>query len=370
MRIRIAYVFGNLSNGGHNLQALKTILSAGFKENCIVVSLFETEGTSIESEIKANGIEVIALNLGKKSILCGIRNLREVVIRYNCNIVHSNGLKSDSMCYYAFHNTKIQHVITLHNYLKEDAYLRMGKMKAFIAVKVQSFILKRSQHIIACSEVLKQQMQSDNPYLKIDTIQNGVDTNQYKSEDMAELRKRYMIDQNKIIFISTGRMSSRKRIIETGKAFIMANLGNKAELWFVGDGEYFEEYKRVFSSIENIKFWGRRSDIPQLLNIADVFVSSSETEGLPLAVLEAISTGKKVYLSDIPQHKEILDKLTNCGYLYTLGHIDQLAKLFANTSKDKNQKSSSENVLKNTDFDINVMGRKYKEYYWKIVDFR
>ena len=358
---KIAYVFGDMSGGGHNLQAFKTIIYSGAKDNCIVISLSKGQDCSLEKKFDSIGMNVIYSPINKLEIFSGIQNLKRIVLEQNCIIVHSNGLKSDLISHYAFRKSNIKHVITLHNYLKEDAFLRMGRLKATIAVHLQAYLLKKCKYIIACSKTLEKQMRSDNPNLKICTIQNGVDVDNFKLLDKKSLRRKYHIDSNKVIFISTGRMSPRKRILETGEAFLKANLGDHFELWFVGDGEHFEKYKAVFSKEKNIKFLGRQDNIVDLLNIADVFVSSSETEGLPLAVLEAISTGKPVYLSDIPQHKEILEEYSSVGKMYHLGDINELAELFKNTNEYI--KGFRPISLLETNFDICVMGTSYRNYY-------
>lgn len=361
---RIAYVFGDMSGGGHNLQTFKTIVYSGAKDNCIAISLSKGQDCSLEEKLNSIGINVIYLSLNKFKMLSCIRTLKRIVLEQNCTLVHSNGLKSDFISHYAFNKTKIKHIITLHNYLKEDAFLRMNRLKAMVAVHIQENLLKKSKYIIACSKTLAKQMRSDNPDLKLYTIQNGVDVDQFKILNKLFLRERYNIDPNKIIIICTGRMSPRKRILETGKAFLKADLGAQYELWFVGNGEYFEEYKEIFSSVENIIFWGRRDNVAELLNTADIFVSSSETEGLPLAVLEAISTGKPVYLSDIPQHQEILADCPSAGKLYHLGDIDELALLFNNSREYMGEFTPIS--LQGTDFDIRIMGEKYKNYYLTI----
>jgi glycosyltransferase involved in cell wall biosynthesis len=50
-----------------------------------------------------------------------------------------------------------------------------------------------------------------------------------------------------------------------------------------------------------------RDDVFVLCADADVFVSTSHGEGLPVAVLEAMAAGCPVILSDIPPHRELAD---------------------------------------------------------------
>ena len=358
---KIAYVFGDMSGGGHNLQAFKTIYYSGAVNNCIVISLFEGDDRTVESKLREIGLDVIYLRMNKLRLTAAAKELRRVVEENGCAIAHSNGLKSDLMCTLAFRKSSVSHVITLHNYLKADAYLRMSAYKARIAVAVQHRVLRRCRYIIACSETLKRSMLADDPKLHITAIQNGVDISNFVKTDRSALREKNGIAQDKIIFICTGMLYARKRVPETAGAFLKAELSDRYELWFAGSGEHLEEYKERFAKYGSIRVLGKRSDISDLLNTADVFVSSSENEGLPLAVLEAISVGLPVYLSDIPQHKEILDELPGAGRLYSLGDEDGLARLLQET---ESYLADAQPVsLTGGPFDISVMGDAYREYY-------
>ena len=362
---RIAFVFADMSYGGSNLQTVKIIQHSGAMNNCVVIALTDAEDDSIlEGKLMEIGIKPIRMRFKKQRLFSELSRLRQLVTENQCQLVSSNGLRSDMACHYAFLGTDIPHVIVLHNYLREDAFLRMSKPKAMLATMLQTHVLRESKYVIACSKTLKKRTEEDIKGLKVTAIQNGVDPKDYPVLDKAELRGRYGFPNDALIFISTGSMTLGKRIPETVDAFVQADVPD-AMLLMVGNGPYLEEYQKRYAKYKTVSFLGRRNDIKELLNIADVFVSSSESEGLPLAVLEAISTQNYVYLSDIPQHTEILQEFDNWGMTYRLGDKDKLAELFRNT-KQLLEKAGYTGV-QNSSFDISVMGKAYRDYYLSVL---
>ena len=57
----------------------------------------------------------------------------------------------------------------------------------------------------------------------------------------------------------------------------------------------------------NIHFLGMRQDVPRLLSLLDVFVLPSLSEGLSLALLEAMVTGKAVVATRVGGNPELID---------------------------------------------------------------
>ena len=208
-------------------------------------------------------------------------------------------------------------------------------------------------------------MKKDYPDHSFSYIQNGVDTEKYKKvskNEKLELRKKYNLDINKIIYISTGSFIPRKRIEETIKGFLKANI-KESILLLLGDGILFKALYSKYAMHKNIIFYGKTNKVEEFLQLSDVFISSSESEGLPNSVIEAISCGLPVILSNIPQHKEILDELKELGKVYELGNIDELTKLIQN-KKGIISKSTIENSL----FTMKNMSNKYVEYYERILE--
>ena len=74
-------------------------------------------------------------------------------------------------------------------------------------------------------------------------------------------------------------------------------------LVLVGDGPMRAELEgaaRAGGTSDRVVFLGDRDDVPELLAVADVFVFASESEGLPLAVLEAMAAGLPVVAMTLP----------------------------------------------------------------------
>lgn len=82
------------------------------------------------------------------------------------------------------------------------------------------------------------------------------------------------------------------------------------ELWLVGDGAESASLHQLSSDLgvdHKVRFLGTRNDIPSLLAQADVYVAPSRSEGLPVAVLEAMASGLPVIATDIEGHREVLE---------------------------------------------------------------
>ena len=129
-----------------------------------------------------------------------------------------------------------------------------------------------------------------------------------------------------------------------------------------------EPLKQQYSKWLQIHFMGKRADVALFLQNSDVFVSASDSEGLPNAVLEALACGCSVILSDIPQHKEILDCLPNCGKLFVLHNLDTLASIMQECLQMRLSFGDSANAIEKSPLTMKKMGCRYAEYYKDVME--
>jgi glycosyltransferase involved in cell wall biosynthesis len=80
------------------------------------------------------------------------------------------------------------------------------------------------------------------------------------------------------------------------------------QLWIVGDGPQEFSLRKLTDELglnECVTFFGEQPDVSPFMLAADLFVSSSVTEGLPVSLLEAMSVGLPAVVTDVGGMGEI-----------------------------------------------------------------
>ena len=101
-----------------------------------------------------------------------------------------------------------------------------------------------------------------------------------------------------------------------------------ARLWLIGDGEKREELEALAKElhVENdVLFLGKRENVGDYVNAADIYVSASKSEGLPFNIVEALMLGKTVLASRCKGQEDIIVS-NKSGYLFELDKSDEFAE--------------------------------------------
>lgn len=149
------------------------------------------------------------------------------------------------------------------------------------------------------------------PESKALVITNGVDLDRIDAAVAAVAARETPASDANLELITVGRLVHAKQ--QDFLLRLLATLPDHVRLTVVGDGELSGELRRLADELgvaQRIRFTGlvSRDTVFQLMLAADVFVSSSRWEGLPVAVLEAMAVGLPTVLSDIGPHRELADR--------------------------------------------------------------
>lgn len=165
---------------------------------------------------------------------------------------------------------------------------------------------------------------------KIRLISNGVPTEGLYPDD--EVGRAWLqrngFDAQKRHVAFVGRLSSEKN----PELFIRlaATLRRSDVEWIVvGDGS---EQGRLMNLAQQLgspcRFLGLREDVPDILRAIDLLVLTSEGEGLPMVVLEALLSGVPIVASSVGALPEVIDA-GRTGVLTTAGDIEAFSRVMA-----------------------------------------
>jgi glycosyltransferase involved in cell wall biosynthesis len=118
-----------------------------------------------------------------------------------------------------------------------------------------------------------------------------------------ETRDAFGAQDSDVVILSTGRLTPTKNIGLLLQAFAKVRQAHPhAKLWVCGDGSMAKALVEQATALEigrAVVFLGGRNDVPVLLQAADIYALSSDSEGLPLALLEAMSAGLPVVATEV-----------------------------------------------------------------------
>lgn len=111
------------------------------------------------------------------------------------------------------------------------------------------------------------------------------------------------------VVLWTGRLDPVKGFEEMLGGFAILCQSQPARLLLAGEGPSRPSIERLIQAHhlwDRVRLLGRRTDVPSLLKMADVFLFCSRTEGLPNSLLEAMAAGLPVIATDVPGCRDVV----------------------------------------------------------------
>lgn len=204
-------------------------------------------------------------------------------------------------------------------------------------------------------------------------IPRGVDTDMFKPDNTTNnlFRRSLGVDSEDFVILYVGRFDQVKGVdylLEAVKMIYSEH--EKIKLILVGDGNLKDYYYEISEPIRDaVVFTGFRSDIPKFMNMADVVVLPSLSEGCPNVVLEAMACGTPVIASRVGAVPDIIEN-DRTGVIVEPKDVEGLKWALARLMEDQEfARKMGEQGRKRVEkeFTWDVICRKLEGFYGVVV---
>lgn len=354
-KLKIAIILPSFDIGGtENMVASLVECIDKKKFEILVISLFYPKNTYIQECIENTKVEVF---YAMKGVLPSWRlflNIYKKLKGFTPDLIHSN------MYAYAFvvpyllsHKVTLLH--TVHNKPINEF---KEKYKKLI-----SFLYKSNKAVpVAISHIVEEEMKELYPCLKrIERVYNPVDTEKFRTD-------RKMNGKKVVSFINVARFMKQKNHNLLLEAFANASkVISEISLVLVGDGELRKQMEAKCKDLqicEKVIFTGNVKNVSEYLAASDVFILSSDFEGLPLSVLEAMASGLPIISTNVGG---LADIVTDNGILTEPGDREGLTKAIIELSQNEEKRflMGRYSALNAKKYDRKEFIRQYEALYLK-----
>ena len=362
-KIKIVYIISTLVKSGP-VNVLYNIIRHIDKEKfdiTIITLSPEPLEHSLFNEFEKLNINIKSLSLSRiEGYLYGGFKLQKMVNEIKPDVIHTHCFRSN--LFSALFLKKYKRCSTVHSDYKVDLTKLYPGFISKIMFVINHIALLVIKNNICCSENLAKQLNKRYKYMSFNFVDNGIDTEKFKPvENKAYLRKNLGLPIDKKIWIWVGSLIERKNPLLLVDA--IKKLNTDDIFIFCGDGNLYSEIKEQIKNLNNVIPTGNIDNIDEYLQASDYYISTSLSEGLPMSVLEAMSCGVPVLLSDIEQHKYVL-KDDNAGIVFKINdEKDLIEKIYYILGIDYTlaSKKTRDIVLQN--FSSELMSEKYMQIY-------
>ena len=310
---------------------LKVLLSKLVQEPDLNLSVILFNRGRLGKEIESLGIPVTVFpetEWGSGKIFLEL--VREFT-KSNIRIIHTHKYKDTILAAPAAKLCGIRHVVrTVHGLREPFEGLQAFKMSLYETIErmVHRYCIET---LIGVSSQIERKCKEEDVVSSVTCIRNGIDLEGKPfPTDRWRTRRDLGIDPGTCLIGTVGRLNPVKGIPHLLEAArILLRQGANVKVLVVGDGSIrldLMTQTRDMGISENIVFLGHREDTEQLLQAMDIFVLPSLSEGIPMALLEAMTSSLPVIVSRVGGIPEMVEDEIS-GLLVNPGDPENLARM-------------------------------------------
>ncbi len=273
----------------------------------------------LEQQLRKSGIRVYVIDEEKLSSFQILTRIHKLIKTINPDVVHTHRTKENilgSIC--ALLSGNVPSLRTVHGAPEYRASAReiSKQLINFLDWLCGRYIQKR---IISVSDELSDRLLRHFPPNMVKVIENGIalDRANYQEENSLGRSEK---TNRKIKIGLVGRLVPVKRVdifLHIAKHIKEYHSKQEIEFLIYGDGPLFDELTAMSEALgvnDITHFKGHQNNMWNELQQLDILVMTSDHEGLPMAILEAMANGTVIVSHAVGGIPKLLDS-GSCGIL-------------------------------------------------------
>lgn len=348
-KIKVLRIINRFNLGGptYNAAYLTKYLDDKYETLLVGGQKYEEEESS-EFILEQLGIKPIIIPEMQRSISfendkIAYQKLKQIIEDFKPDIVHTHASKAGTLGRLAAKKMKVPVIVhTFHGHVFHSYF---GKTKTLVYKNIERYLAKKTNKIIAISDIQKEELTKDHKICKphkIEVVPLGFDLDRFQVDvenKRKSFREKYLLEEDELAIGIIGRLVAIKNHNMFVKVVskIMNNTSKKVRFFIIGDGEEKQNIKNSLNS-ENINFteWSenpKKSTITftsWIKNIdwsnagLDIIILTSLNEGTPVSLIEAQASNKPIVTTNVGGVKNVT-KENQTAFITEVNDVDDFA---------------------------------------------
>ena len=250
--------------------------------------------------------------------------LKRLIAERHIDVLHAHDYKTDLLALLLSRVTGARALATVHGWTGHSARERICYYPA------DKRVLARYPRLIAVSSEIASELVKNgaNPS-RITTILNAIDHTRFRRDParVAGARAALGLAAGNIAIGAVGRLEPQKRFDLLLEAFALLHIDDpQLRLVIAGDGSLkrpLEHQRDALGLADSVVFTGHVTDVTPVHHALDLFVQSSDYEGTPNAVLEAMAMQTPIVATEAGGTAELVHDGVH-GRIIPVGKLDRL----------------------------------------------
>jgi glycosyltransferase involved in cell wall biosynthesis len=308
--IHVAHLIHTMAYGGIETALLNWLRTMNAERFRVSLYCFSNPGATEQPFIDAAnalGIAVRTIPWNRsKPVLRSVRRLSQLMREDGITILHCHNAYADLVGLLAAKMTRAKSVTTLY------VWGNFGFVRNAIQTMDRLLLPFFDQVTVHCEETWRGTVERGFPEDRLRLLPCGFEVSPLTITSEERVEKRHLLGagQADFVLIHVARFWPEKAhdvLLESFRLVIAEH--PEALLWMLGVGPQLEPVKALASKLgllDKVVFLGFRTDLAELLLLADLQVHPSDMEGVPLAICQGMAQGLPIVATDVGGLAEVL----------------------------------------------------------------